>query len=254
METARLRVVTGPDATLTSPSQLEIGLHYALQRLGDQHPGLLLAVKTKHSFEYLLPHLTALFGGGAKRLWDDRGKDDSAIKVVGERDFFPLNWPAPVLLMYPDAKMFDEVAKLSEVTTEVVVPWTENPDIAKWKATWGPTAIGSAKTVVKVTNLDPVSRTALRGLKALVNVNNGMIDREKRDTIEILGTLVALGVPLDSMAVRSWLASEGGWPGEMADSAMDILDELKRGKKFRGYNYPDKVRFARWVAATKDQT
>lgn len=254
MDAARLRFVTGPDAPLTSPSELEIGLLHALQKIDEQHPRLLLALKTKRSFDNVLPHLTSLLGAGAKRLWDDRVRNDLAIKVAGERDFLPFNWPGPVLLMYPDAKMLSDVGKIGQVTAEVVVPWTENPDIEKWKATWNPTPIASGQPAGKVATLHPVARAALQTLKALVNVNNGMIDREKRDTIEILGTLVAFGLPIDSMAVRGWLAREGGWPGEMADAAMDIFDDLKGGRQFRGYNYPDRDRFERWVAAAKEES
>lgn len=254
MSTLPKGLSTGPDSAGGSPSQLEVGLLHALSLMDHVNPRLMVTISGRAVLDNVTGKLGRVLPPMAiKRLLVDRQKDWS-IKVVADSDQPLFFWPGPVLLIYPTAKALSRVGQIAQVTAEVVVPWEgANKDITLWASTWAPLPIGSATPAQPIRVLSRVAEVAIRSLATLVNINNGMRDRERSDTIRVFETLLAFEKqPLDRTAVRACLVRDGKWPGDMADAAIDILNDLARGKAIRGRTGPNRDNYEYWCKTASE--
>jgi hypothetical protein len=185
----------------------------------------------------------------ADRLLKDRSYNSRPpLKIANVKDI-PWNHRGPVVMVFPDTKMFEAVTELNSRTAEIAVPWTpEKCDV--WRAAHNPQLVGSSKAdaAPSTPSLDPAVMRALKSLSMLVNFHNGMVNREKADTIRVLGAVLAHRPRIDTKAVVAALMGPNKWPPKMAEEAGEILDKLKAGRSFPGYDKPNPDDFLRFDA------
>ncbi|MGH7243433.1 MAG: hypothetical protein ACREJD_08465 [Phycisphaerales bacterium] len=214
---------------------------------------MLLTFSFKANLETASPRLASILGRQVvSGLWSTRDTD-SRIRVTVDQDSTPYAWNGPVLMVWPTAKMLNRVGEIRDVTAEVVVPWMAGTEgIAEWINAWAPTPIGAATATSKSSTLSPQVLVALQRLTDFINFGNGLVTKSDREeAIQVFETLIAFEPALNIGDVRAWLVSEGKWPGDVADEAKSILDDLEAGKKLRGRRGPDRARYDRWIEAAK---
>ncbi len=229
-------------------TQLEIAASHAITLFHEGTEGLLLTFYAKTNLDTVSPRLSKVFEERVvHNLWAMRGRR-SPLQVMTERDSGPYSWNGPVLMVYPNAKMLNRVADIGDVTAEIVVPWIGNKDIVDWTAAWSPQRLGAAIASPTIEPPSPAVIAALRWLSSFVNTNNGLSTKTDRDeTIQVFETLLAYD-KLEIRSVKAWLMTEGRWPGEIADEACAIIQDLIAGKRLHGCGGPDRSRYDRWLA------
>jgi hypothetical protein len=248
MSTQRERFITGADSVGGNPSQLEVGARHANSFLTEEAEGLLMTFHAKQNLDNVAGRLSNVYGPAVNKLWANRHAQ-LPLKVMSERDQPPCSWRGPVLMVYPNARMLGRVAEIRDVTAEVVVPWTtEREDIRDWILAWTPAPLGAAvPSLAGGPDLSPVTKEALRCLTSFVNVNNALVtSSDTEEAIHTFETLLAFDSEFDAGAVRARLVGHEGWPAEMADRALKIIDDLRADKRIRGRLGPDRRRYELW--------
>ena len=247
MSNNRPRYITGADSI--SRTQLQSGMTQAKKLVKyDQGECITISCHSKDVFERLSkrifndPKIT-------KYLWINRKSNDQ-IKVFTDRDDLPYNIRGPLLMVYPKANRLNSVSSAHGFTCEIVVPCDENNEaIIRWQETWLPSPIGDAthSQPHAIPTLSPIAKIALHSLSCKINLSSPLSHpNDHNSTIRIFETLLEYESNLDSNSVRSHLVSVENWPGDDADQAIKILDDLSAGKSIHGRVGPDEALYQGW--------
>jgi hypothetical protein len=126
----------------------------------------------------------------------------------------------------------DKLYAIPNLSEMLVVVFLDK-DIESWKRYSNAVEYGKEQ-VPPQDNLSKIIQVALKHLNVTLNLANGMVEPRNQDffrsTFEIL---LKNGENYDSEDVKAWLISNVQWnPGD-AQQAADIIEDVKRGKRFR---------------------
>ncbi|GAB5495735.1 MAG: hypothetical protein Phyf2KO_08150 [Phycisphaerales bacterium] len=243
------RYLCGLDYLRQPPGELETGFGLAHQIAHQSTSKVLLTVTGKQNLDAIGPRLQAFHHSlSADNLWKIRGRNPD-IMVSGDRDQRPYSWTGPILAVFPTPKTLNEIESIRDALAVIVVPWNDSDHIHTWQNTWNPTLIGNAVAKTATNLPSEPAQKALHSLTLRVNLNNGLATySDREEAINVLNTLLHYDDSPDQESYRAWLVSKEGWPSDVADEAIDILNQLRAGKRLKGIRPPDKSRFDRWNA------
>lgn len=211
----------------------ENGVKRGLQWLRDQGGSGLIAVDILDTLDGLPlgltnPQISTLKTGGSV------AHGTGSMTALSKRKL-GTHWSGPVLVIHPSSALLDEVDKLNQVTSVLVVPLSK-PEVQAWISRWSAQPLGAQGTVVPpaetvVTEVSPDDATLSKALLDLVpGAVRSLANSSDRDrAIELFERLKKGGVNYQPAQVATLLITVHGWNVDNAKIVAEIAEQVQKG-------------------------
>lgn len=215
----------------------ENGVKRGLQWLRDQGGSGLIAVDILDTLDGLPlgltnPQISTLKTGGSV------AHGTGSMTALSKRKL-GTHWSGPVLVIHPSSALLDEVDKLNQVTSVLVVPLSK-PEVQAWISRWSAQPLGAQGTVVPpaetvVTEVSPndanVLSAALLELTKIVNVSTGLANwGDTATAIDLFVMLKEGGVSYSPEDLKSRLIRDHKWEPHHAEEVKVVAEKVLKDK------------------------
>lgn len=142
----------------------------------------------------------------------------------------PSSFEGPVLVPWATTHAVEDAERLSPPAI-CATGWSED-GLDDWKRSWAPTDPRTGEADVVADQAPAAVRGAVASLSGVLG-NDVIHPMDKKRAINAFKALYTVGVPIDSVLVRS-LAISAGWEPDAADRLADIARKVREGRTPKG--------------------